>query len=64
MGVIVAVLLVGIPLAHALVGDLGAILLLTGVGGFALGRATAKHDIPGSAALRAKSQARRRQGGE
>lgn len=37
----VAVLLVGIPLAHAMVGDLGALLLLTGVGGFALGRSTA-----------------------
>jgi len=45
------------------VGDLGAILLLTSVGGFALGRATAKHDIPGTAALRGKSQPRRRNGG-
>jgi hypothetical protein len=63
VGIIVAVLLVGIPLAHALVGDLGAILLLTGVGGFARGRATARHDIPGSAALRGKSQPRRRNGG-
>ncbi|PHK96406.1 hypothetical protein CR162_03490 [Pseudoroseomonas rhizosphaerae] len=39
--VCVAVLLVGIPLAHAMVGDLGALLLLAGVGGFALGRSTA-----------------------
>ncbi|WBV44234.1 hypothetical protein [Pseudoroseomonas cervicalis] len=37
----VAVLLIGIPLAVAFVGDLGALLLLVGVGGFALGRATA-----------------------
>jgi len=48
VGVIVLVLIVGIPLAHAMVGDLGALLLLTGIGGFALGRATAKHDIPGT----------------
>jgi hypothetical protein len=38
----VAVLLVGVPLAHALVGDLGALLLLVGLGGFALGRSTAR----------------------
>jgi hypothetical protein len=38
----VVVLLVGVPLAHALVGDLGALLLLVGLGGFALGRSTAK----------------------
>jgi hypothetical protein len=60
VGVIVAVLLVGIPLAHAMVGDLGALLMLAGVGGFALGRATAKHDLPGSAALRGKAPPRRK----
>ncbi|MBO1076260.1 hypothetical protein [Roseomonas marmotae] len=58
MAVIVAVLLVGIPLAVALVGDLGALLLLVGVGGFALGRATARHEIPGRT-LRAKAPKRR-----
>ena len=42
----VAVLLVGVPLAVALVGDLGALLLLVGVGGFALGRATAPRPLP------------------
>ncbi|WP_159994391.1 hypothetical protein [Roseomonas sp. 18066] len=42
----VAVLLVGVPLAVALVGDLGALLLLVGVGGFALGRATAPRPVP------------------
>jgi hypothetical protein len=42
----VAVLLIGVPLAHALVGDLGALLLLVGVGGFALGRATAPRPLP------------------
>jgi hypothetical protein len=42
----VAVLLVGVPLAVALVGDLGALLLLVGVGGFALGRATAPRPGP------------------
>lgn len=60
VAVIVAVLIVGIPMAVALVGDLGALLLLTGVGGFALGRATAKHDIPGTR-MRVP---RRRPGGE
>lgn len=44
----VAVLLIGIPLAHAMVGDLGALLLLVGVGGFALGRSTAKVNLPSS----------------
>lgn len=42
----VGVLLIGVPLAHALVGDLGALLLLTGLGGFALGRATARRPSP------------------
>jgi hypothetical protein len=60
VAVIVAVLIVGIPLAHAMLGDLGALLLLTGIGGFALGRATAKHDIPGTR-MRVP---RRRAGGE
>jgi hypothetical protein len=60
VAVIVAVLLVGIPLAHAMVGDLGALLMLVGVGGFALGRATAKHDLPGSTRSRAKSPPRRK----
>ncbi|KAA2214752.1 hypothetical protein [Teichococcus oryzae] len=45
----VAVLLIGVPLAHALVGDLGALLLLVGVGGFALGRATAPRAAPAAA---------------
>ncbi|MFC7552533.1 hypothetical protein ACFQU7_10065 [Pseudoroseomonas wenyumeiae] len=54
VAVIVVVLLIGIPLAVALVGDLGALLLLVGVGGFALGRATARHDI------RARQRAARR----
>lgn len=35
-----AALLVGLPLAHALVGDVGAILLGTFVLGFVLGRMT------------------------
>jgi len=60
VGIIVAVLIIGIPLAHAMVGDLGALLLLTGIGGFALGRATAKHDIPGTR----PRAARRRDKGE
>jgi len=60
VAVIVAVLIVGIPMAVALVGDLGALLLLTGVGGFALGRATAKHDIP----ITRMRVPRRRAGGE
>lgn len=62
VAVIVVVLLVGIPLAVALVGDLGALLLLVGVGGFALGRATARHDIPGTAS-RARAPRRRAEGG-
>jgi len=47
--VCVAVLLIGVPLAHAMVGDLGALLLLVGVGGFALGRATAPRPAFGGA---------------
>jgi hypothetical protein len=62
VAVIVVVLLIGIPLAVALVGDLGALLLLVGIGGFALGRATARHDIPGTAA-RGKASRRRTEGG-
>jgi hypothetical protein len=62
VAVIVVVLLIGIPLAVALVGDLGALLLLVGIGGFALGRATARHDIPGTAA-RGKASRRRAEGG-
>ncbi|WP_419896464.1 hypothetical protein [Roseomonas sp. USHLN139] len=52
----VAVLLVGVPLAVALVGDLGALLLLVGVGGFALGRATAPRPRPLPAAPRKKGK--------
>lgn len=62
VAVIVVVLLIGIPLAVALVGDLGALLLLVGVGGFALGRATARHDIPGTAG-RGRAPRRRAEGG-
>jgi hypothetical protein len=61
VGVIVVVLLIGIPLAVAFVGDLGALLLLVGIGGFALGRATARHDIPGTP--RGKAPRRRAEGG-
>lgn len=41
IGVIVLVLFVGFPVAHALFGEIGALLLLCLIGGFALGRATA-----------------------
>lgn len=39
---VVAAVLVGLPLAHAFLGELGAVLLGTFLGGFALGRATGR----------------------
>lgn len=39
---VVASVLIGLPLAHAFLGELGAILLGTFLGGFALGRATSR----------------------
>jgi len=39
---IAAAVLIGLPLAHAFIGELGAVLLGTFLGGFALGRATAR----------------------
>ncbi|MBR0655712.1 hypothetical protein [Plastoroseomonas arctica] len=39
---IAATVLIGLPLAHAFIGELGAVLLGTFIGGFALGRATAR----------------------
>jgi hypothetical protein len=39
---VVAAVLIGLPLAHAFLGELGAVLLGTFLGGFALGRGTAK----------------------
>lgn len=39
---VVAAVLIGLPLAHAFVGELGALLLGTFLGGFALGRATGR----------------------
>lgn len=39
---VVAAVLIGLPLAHAFLGELGAILLGTFLGGFALGRATGR----------------------
>ncbi|MFC3126355.1 hypothetical protein ACFOD4_14910 [Pseudoroseomonas globiformis] len=50
----VAVLLIGVPLAHAMLGELGALLMLVGVGGFALGRATA----PGTTNMLRRSSGR------
>jgi hypothetical protein len=41
VGVIVLAVTVGLPVAHALFGELGAIMLGCLLGGFALGRATA-----------------------
>ncbi|MXP62696.1 hypothetical protein E0493_04925 [Roseomonas sp. M0104] len=52
----VAVLLIGVPLAHAMLGDLGALLLLTGCGGFALGRATAPRRLAGPAPRKGRAQ--------
>jgi hypothetical protein len=52
----VAALLIGVPLAHALVGDLGALLLLVGVGGFALGRATAPRAAQAAAPRRGRGR--------
>jgi hypothetical protein len=42
VGVIVSVLVFGIPILHALLGDIVALLVLTFAGGFALGRATGR----------------------
>ncbi|MBE9606378.1 hypothetical protein IAI18_16060 [Acetobacteraceae bacterium H6797] len=42
IGVIILILFVGFPVAHALFGEIGALLLLFLVGGFALGRATSR----------------------
>ncbi|MBR0647118.1 hypothetical protein, partial [Plastoroseomonas hellenica] len=42
VGAVVAAVLIGLPLAHAFLGELGAVLLGTFLGGFALGRGTAK----------------------
>ncbi|MDB5315401.1 MAG: hypothetical protein JWO24_1245 [Rhodospirillales bacterium] len=39
---IAATVLIGLPLAHAFIGELGAVLLGTFIGGFALGRATSR----------------------
>ncbi|HEY4253276.1 MAG TPA: hypothetical protein VGM87_18850, partial [Roseomonas sp.] len=39
---VVAGVLIGLPLADAFVGELGAVLLGTFLGGFALGRATGR----------------------
>ena len=39
---IAATVLIGLPLAHAFVGELGAVLLGTFIAGFALGRATGR----------------------
>ncbi|HWL79950.1 MAG TPA: hypothetical protein VNR89_03285 [Roseomonas sp.] len=52
----VAVLLIGVPLAHAMLGDLGALLLLTGCGGFALGRATAPRPMAGPAPRKGRAR--------
>ncbi|MDJ0387427.1 hypothetical protein QMO56_04825 [Roseomonas sp. E05] len=52
----VAVLLIGVPLAHAMLGDLGALLLLTGTGGFALGRATAPRPVAGPAPRKGRAR--------
>ncbi|HWX46677.1 MAG TPA: hypothetical protein VNZ61_01305 [Roseomonas sp.] len=52
----VAVLLIGVPLAHAMLGDLGALLLLTGLGGFALGRATAPRPMAGPAPRKGRAR--------
>jgi hypothetical protein len=41
VAICVAVVLVGFPVAHAFFGEIGALLLLLFLGGFALGRATA-----------------------
>lgn len=39
---IAAAVLIGLPLAHAFIGELGAVLLGTFIAGFALGRATGR----------------------
>lgn len=39
---VVTAVLIGLPLAHAFLGELGAVLLGTFLGGFALGRATGR----------------------
>jgi hypothetical protein len=39
---VVAAVLIGLPLAHAFLGELGALLLGAFAGGFALGRATGR----------------------